>query len=104
MSYTKGDGAKIAIRFSDSVTVNGSSQTAFTVIVPEYSYVPGGTLQNVTKSVESVSGYEGISEVINMSNGTDLTNIQREYKKQKYHWSYINNVHTDAKIHISMIN
>ena len=70
MSYTKGDGAKIAIRFSDSVTVNGSSQTAFTVIVPEYSYVPGGTLQNVTKSVESVSGYEGISEVINMSNGT----------------------------------
>ena len=49
MSYTKGDGAKIAIRFSDPVTVNGSSQTAFTVIVPEYSYVPGGTLQNVTK-------------------------------------------------------
>ena len=42
----------------------------FTVTVPEYTYVPGGTLQNVTKTVKSTYAFGGIQQTLDLSAGT----------------------------------
>jgi hypothetical protein len=54
--FTKADGAKIQITFSEPLTgtVTGN-QSHFTVSVPEYDMVPGGTLSAVTKAVKSTA-------------------------------------------------
>jgi hypothetical protein len=52
-------GRQIAIRFTEAITsgIDTCPPASFTVVVPEYTYVPGGVIQNVTKAVESVSAH-----------------------------------------------
>ena len=49
------------IQFCDRPTGNESH---FTVTVPEYDYVPNGTLRNVTKAVKSVSAGDTSKEIV----------------------------------------
>jgi hypothetical protein len=74
MSWTKADGAKIKITF-DRPIVSGQTgqQSYFTVTVPEYTYVPGGMLQNVTKAVKSTYAFGGLQQTLDLSAGA-LTN------------------------------
>ncbi|MEG1758513.1 MAG: hypothetical protein RR235_08680 [Oscillospiraceae bacterium] len=53
-TWTKADGAKIQLTFTQPLigTITGN-QAHFTVSVPEYDYVPGGTLGSVVKAVLS---------------------------------------------------
>ena len=46
------------------------NQGHFTVTVPEYDYVPGGTLQNVTKTVKSTYALAGVQQTLDLSAGT----------------------------------
>jgi hypothetical protein len=71
MSWVKSDGAKIKITF-DRPIVSGQTgqQSFFTVTVPEYTFVPGGTLQNVTKAVKSTYVLVGVQQTLNLSAGT----------------------------------
>ncbi|MEG2383850.1 MAG: hypothetical protein RSB39_09715 [Oscillospiraceae bacterium] len=64
-NWTKGDGAKISIRFSEPI-ISGvvGSEGAFSVVVPEYDYVPGGALRDVAKAVLSVSAGANASMII----------------------------------------
>lgn len=57
--WTVSDGRQIAIRFTEAITsgIDTCPATSFTVTVPEYTYVPGGTIQNVAKTVESVTAH-----------------------------------------------
>ena len=68
--FTKADGAKIQITFSEPLTgdVTGN-QSHFTVSVPEYSMVPGGTLSSVSKAVKSTYPFSGPSQTIDLSGG-----------------------------------
>ena len=70
MSWVKSDGAKIKITF-DRPIVSGQTgqQSYFTVTVPEYTYVPGGTLQNVAKTVKSTYAF-GAAGTVDLSSGT----------------------------------
>lgn len=65
MSWVKGDGAKIKIVFDSPLVgdVTGK-QNSFTVTVPEYTYVPGGTIQNVVKTVASTYAGDTAYELI----------------------------------------
>ena len=76
MSWAKSDGAKIKITF-DRPIVSGQTgqQSFFTVTVPEYTFVPGGTLQNVTKAVRSTYALAGVQQTLDLSTGT-LTDTQ----------------------------
>jgi methenyltetrahydromethanopterin cyclohydrolase len=71
MSWAKSDGAKIKITF-DRPIVSGQTgqQSFFTVTVPEYTFVPGGTLQNVTKTVKSTYALAGVQQTLDLSTGT----------------------------------
>ena len=71
MSWAKSDGAKIKITF-DRPIVSGQTeqQNYFTVTVPEYTFVPGGTLQNVTKAVKSTYALAGVQQTLDLSAGT----------------------------------
>ena len=71
MSWVKSDGAKIKITF-DRPIVSGQTgqQSFFTVTVPEYTFVPGGTLQNVTKAVKSTYALAGVQQTFDLSAGT----------------------------------
>lgn len=70
MSFTKADGAKIKITFDQPITAGAAgNQSHFTVTVPEYTFVPGGTLQNVIKAVASTAGYTSIQQTVDLSDG-----------------------------------
>ena len=71
MSWVKSDGAKIKITF-DRPVVSGQTgqQSFFTVTVPEYTFVPGGTLQNVAKAVKSTYAFAGVQQTCDLSAGT----------------------------------
>ena len=71
MSWVKSDGAKIKITFDEPLTgtVSGN-ETHFTVTVPEYTFVPGGTIVNVTKTVASTGGLLSVDEIVDLSGGT----------------------------------
>ena len=38
--------------------------------MPEYTFVPGGTLQNVTKAVKSTYAFAGVQQMLDLSAGT----------------------------------
>jgi hypothetical protein len=70
MSFTKAEGAKIKITFDQPITAGAAgNQGHFTVTVPEYDYVPGGTLQNVTKTVKSTYALAGVQQMLDLSSG-----------------------------------
>ena len=71
MSWVKGDGAKIKITFTEAlVGALNDLQDYFSIIVPEYTHVPGGAIQNVTKNVASTYSFLGIQSVVDLSSGT----------------------------------
>ena len=73
--WTKADGAKIQITFSEPLIGDISgNQAAFTVTVPEYNMVPGGTLSSVKKAVKSTSAKVIYAATINLSAGA-LTDV-----------------------------
>lgn len=65
MSWTKADGAKIKITFSEPLTgtVTGN-QAHFTVTSQEYNYVPGGTLGAITHTVTATAAGDTTKELI----------------------------------------
>ena len=69
--WTKADGAKIQITFSEPLTgtVSGN-ESHFTVSAPEYDMVPGGTLSNVSKAVKSTSARASFAAMVDLSAGT----------------------------------
>ena len=73
--WTKGDGAKIQITFSEPIIGDASgNQSHFTVTIPEYDMVPEGTLSNVVKTVKSTYGRTTYSQTVDLSSGT-LTDL-----------------------------
>ena len=69
--FTKADGAKIQITFSEPLIKDVSgNQTAFTVTVPEYDMVPGGTLSAVRKAVKSTAARASFAATVDLSTGT----------------------------------
>ena len=73
--WTKADGAKIQITFSEPLTgtVSGN-ESHFTISVPEYDMVPGGTLSPVSKAVKSISAKASYAATIDLSAGA-LTDV-----------------------------
>ena len=71
MSFTKSDGAKNKKTYDKALTgtITGN-KSHFTVTAPEYTYVPGGTLQNVTKTVKSTYALAGVQQTLDLSAGT----------------------------------
>ena len=69
MSFTKSDGAKIKITFDQPISGVDNNQSHFTVTVPEYTFVPGGTLQNVTKAVKNTYAFAGVQQTLDLSDG-----------------------------------
>ena len=69
--FTKADGAKILITFDQPITgtVSGN-QSHFTVSVPEYDMVPGGTLSAVGKAVKSTAARASFAATVDLSAGT----------------------------------
>lgn len=65
MSWTKADGAKIKITFSQDLTgtVTGN-ESHFTITVPEYDMVPEGTLGSVSKAVASTAAGDTAKELV----------------------------------------
>ena len=73
--WTKADGAKIQITFSEPLTgtVSGN-ESHFTISVPEYDMVPEGKLSNVAKAVKSTSAKASYAATIDLSAGA-LTDV-----------------------------
>ena len=68
--FTKADGAKIQITFSEPLIGDVSgNQAAFTVTVSEYDMVPGGTLSSVAKAVKSTSAKVCYAATVDLSTG-----------------------------------
>ena len=69
--WTKADGAKIQITFDQPLTgtVSGN-ESHFTVSVPEYDMVPGGTLSTVHKAVKSTAARASFAATVDLSAGT----------------------------------
>lgn len=73
--WTKGDGAKIQLTFTEPLIGDVSgNQSHFTVTIPEYDMVPEGTLSNVVKTVKSTYGRTAYSQTVDLSSGT-LTDL-----------------------------
>lgn len=73
--WVKGDGKYIGISFTEPLLGDVSGNEGyFTVSVPEYTYVPGGTLRNVEKTVTAVSRAEDTDDTIRLEMA-DLTRI-----------------------------
>ncbi len=69
--WTKADGARIEIAFDEPIdSVDVGAENAFSISVPEYTFVPGGELVDVPKTVERVENKAGVSANIDLSNGT----------------------------------
>lgn len=65
MSWVKGDGAKIKLVFTQNLVGDvAGNQAAFTITVPEYTYVPGGVIINVVKAVLSTYAGDSPKELI----------------------------------------
>ena len=63
------EGRHIAIRFSEALTGDVSrNETCFTVTVPAYNMVPGGTLEDMTVPVESVSQSDELGDHVLLLN------------------------------------
>lgn len=76
MSWTKADGAMIELQFSQPLNpVSDADASHFTITVPEYTYVPGGEIVNVSKAVAHVSNKAMLNQLIDLSTGTmtDMT-------------------------------
>ena len=74
-NWTKADGARIQITFDQPLTGDVSgNQSHFTVSVPEYDMVPGGTLSTVHKAVKSTAARVSFAATVNLAAGT-LTDV-----------------------------
>lgn len=65
------EGRHIAIRFSEALTGDVSGNEAcFTVTVPAYNMVPGGTIVDENRTVVSVERYASLTEQVDLSSGS----------------------------------
>lgn len=65
MSWVKSDGAKIKITFDHPLVGDvAGQQSNFTVTCQEYTYVPGGTLQTITKTVNATYAGDTACELV----------------------------------------
>lgn len=65
MSFVKADGAAIKIIFDSPLVGDvAGNQAHFTVTVPEYTYVPGGSLQAVIKAVAGTAAGTAATELV----------------------------------------
>lgn len=63
------------IRISEiELYLNYGNEEAFTVIVPEYDFVPGGSIEYHNKEVDSIENKTGYSNLVDLSDG-DLNGI-----------------------------
>jgi len=63
--FTKADGAKIKITFSEPLTgIVAGNQAHFTVTSQEYNYVPGGTLGAITHTVTATATGDTTKELV----------------------------------------
>ena len=68
--WTKGDGAKIQLTFTEPLVGDVSgNQSHFAITIPEYDMVPGGTLSSVAKDVKSTSAKASYAATIDLSAG-----------------------------------
>lgn len=66
----KSDGTQIAVRFTEEI-VSGADVTAgWSVSVPEYDYVPGGTLMQAERAITEITGFAGATINIDFSDAT----------------------------------
>ena len=73
--WTKGDGAKIQLTFTEPLVGDVSgNQSHFAITIPEYDMVPEGKLSNVAKSVKSTAARVSFAATINLSAGA-LTDV-----------------------------
>ena len=69
--WTKGDGAKIQLTFTEPLVGDATgNESHFTVSVPEYDMVPGGTLSTVHKAVKSTAARVSFADTVNLAAGT----------------------------------
>ena len=69
--WTKGDGAKIQLTFTEPLVGDVSgNQSHFAITIPEYDMVPEGKLSNVAKSVKSTYGRTAYAQTVDLSSGT----------------------------------
>ena len=81
MSWTKADGAMIELQFSQPLNpVSDADASHFTITVPEYTYVPGGEIVNISKAVAHVSNKATLNQLIDLSTGT-MTDIMVQRNK-----------------------
>jgi hypothetical protein len=68
------DGTKIAVRFTEEIVSGADTTAGWNVTVPEFDYVPGGTLQQQERTVTEITGYAGTTINIDFSEAA-LTDI-----------------------------
>ena len=68
------DGTKIAVRFTEEVVSGADTTTGWSVTVPEFDYVPGGTLSQQERTITEITGYAGTTVNIDFSEAA-LTDI-----------------------------
>lgn len=77
-AWNDSKGEKIYVRFDEEITegINSDYASSYGLSLHEYNYVPGGSLQDTTRTVASVSTYEG--NILNIANAsmtdTEYTN------------------------------
>lgn len=67
----KKDGNVIGILFSEPLINEASgNESSFTVTIPEYDYIPGGTISNVTRPVNEAKVHSSVDDSISLGNGS----------------------------------
>lgn len=74
-AWNDSKGEKIHVRFSEVITegISNSYASSYGLSLHEYNYVPNGTLQDTTRTMASVSAYDGL--VIGLESGA-FTNTE----------------------------
>lgn len=68
------DGTKLAVRFTEEIVSGADTTDGWRVIVPEFDYVPSGTLSNQERAITEITGYAGTTINIDFSEAA-LTDI-----------------------------
>lgn len=68
------DGTKIAVRFTEEIVSGADTTAGWNVTIPEFDYVPGGTLSQQGRAITEITGYSGTTVNIDFYEAA-LTNI-----------------------------
>ena len=64
------DGTKIAVRFTEEIMSGADTTDGWTVTIPEYDYVPGGTMSQQERQVTEITGFAGTIITFDLSEAT----------------------------------